>query len=394
MESLAPRGARVNPRGPLAGVRVLDFSTLLPGPLATLILAEAGAEVIKLERPGGEELRGYEPAFGSDSAQFAVLNAGKRSVVFDAKDPEGIERLRVLLESADVLVEQFRPGVMARLGLGYDDVHAINPRLVYCSINGFGSSGARAGLAAHDLNYVAESGLLALVAGSDGTPNLPPALIADIGGGALPAVINILLALRERDATGVGRRVEVAMSEAVLTFAPWALLTHAVSGAAPAPNTDRLNGGSPRYRVYRTADRRYLAVAPLEQRFWETFCEEIGLPHELRDHRNDPAATIDAVTAIVATRTADAWMTRFAGLDVCVTIVRDVGEARTDPVYAEHGVFAYQVEAAGERIAALPLPLDPGFRDGVFVKSAPALGEGNELLAAQTFEGRARRIGS
>ncbi len=384
----------MNARGPLAGVRVLDFSTLLPGPLATLILAEAGAEVIKIERPGGEELRRYEPPLGDDSAQFAVLNGGKRSVVFDAKEPDALDRLHGLIESADVLVEQFRPGVMARLGLGYDDVHAINPRLVYCSINGFGSSGARAALAAHDLNYVAESGLLALVADDDGTPNLPPALIADIGGGALPAVINILLALRERDATGVGRRVEVAMSEAVLTFAPWALLTHAVTGAAPAPNTDRLSGGSPRYQVYRTADGRYLAAAPLEQRFWETFCEAIGLPRELRDDRDDPAATIDAVTAIVATRTADAWMARFAGLDVCATIVRDVGDARTDPIYAEHGVFAYQVEAGGERIAALPLPLDPGFRDGVLVKRAPSLGEGNELLAAQTFEARARKGGS
>jgi crotonobetainyl-CoA:carnitine CoA-transferase CaiB-like acyl-CoA transferase len=322
-----------------------------------------------------------------------VLNGGKRSVVFDAKEPDALDRLRRLIESADVLVEQFRPGVMARLGLGYDDVHAINPRLVYCSINGFGSSGARAALAAHDLNYVAESGLLALVAGSDGTPNLPPALIADIGGGALPAVINILLALRERDATGAGRRVEVAMSEAVLTFAPWALLTQAVSGAAPPPNTDRLSGGSPRYRVYRTAEGRYLAAAPLEQRFWETFCEVIDLPQELRDDRRDPAATIDAVSAIVATRTAAAWMARFAGLDVCVSIVRDVGEARADPEYAEHGVFAYQVEAGGERIAALPLPLDPGFRDGVLVKRAPALGEGNDLLAPQTFQARARRNG-
>jgi len=381
-------------RGPLAGVRVLDFSTLLPGPLATLILAEAGAEVIKIERPGGEELRGYEPAFGNDSAQFALLNGGKRSVVFDAKAPDALDRLKVLLEGADVLVEQFRPGVMARLGLGYDHVHAINSRLVYCSINGFGSSGARAGLAAHDLNYVAESGLLALVAGPGGTPNLPPALIADIGGGALPAVINILLALRERDATGVGRQVEIAMSEAVLTFQPWALLTHALSGAVPAPNTDRLNGGSPRYQVYRAADGRHLAVAPLEQRFWDEFCDAIDLPPTLRDSGRDPAATIGAVAAIVATRTADAWMVRFAGRDVCCSIVRDVGEARADPVYAERGVFAYQVEAGGETISALPLPLDPGLRDGVHVKRAPALGEANELLAAQTFDARTRKDGS
>ena len=199
---------------PLAGVRVLDFSTLLPGPMATLLLAEAGAEVIKIERPGrGDEMRSYVPKFGTDSINFALLNRGKRSLAIDLKAPDAVARLRPLIESADVVVEQFRPGVMDRLGLGYDAMRALNPRIVYCAITGYGQYGPRADVAAHDLNYVSDSGMLALTAGADGAPVLPPALIADIAGGTYPAVLNILLALRERDQTGLGRKLDVAMAD-------------------------------------------------------------------------------------------------------------------------------------------------------------------------------------
>src|SRR5262245_1953715 len=181
----------MNDRRPLAGIRVLDFSTLLPGPLATLLLAESGAEVIKIERPGrGDEMRSYVPKFGADSVNFAMLNRGKRSIAIDLKAPDAIPRMRPLLESADVVVEQFRPGVMDRLGLGYEALKAINPRIIYCAITGWGQTGPKADIAAHDLNYVAESGMLALAAGADGAPVVPSALVADIAGGTYPAVIN------------------------------------------------------------------------------------------------------------------------------------------------------------------------------------------------------------
>ncbi|MGH7090719.1 MAG: CoA transferase, partial [Stellaceae bacterium] len=154
---------------PLEHLLVLDFSTLLPGPLATLLLAEAGAQVIKIERPGtGDEMRGYAPKFGDSSVNFALLNRGKRSVAIDLKAPDALHRLEPLLRRADILVEQFRPGVMARLGLDYERVRALNPRLVYCSITGYGASGPRAGDAGHDLNYLAETGMLMLAAGADG----------------------------------------------------------------------------------------------------------------------------------------------------------------------------------------------------------------------------------
>lgn len=176
--------------GALAGMLVVDFSTLTPGPLATLFLAEAGADVVKIERPGGDEMRARAPRLGPDSAQFALLNRGKRSVVADLKAPGAFGQLSGLLGRADVIVEQFRPGVMARLGFGYEAVRAINPRIVYCSLTGYGQSGPRAQVAGHDLNYVAESGLLSLGIASDGAPSIPAALVGDIAGGTYPAVMN------------------------------------------------------------------------------------------------------------------------------------------------------------------------------------------------------------
>src|SRR5258708_3893580 len=172
---------------PLSGITVLDFTTLLPGPLATLMLAEAGAEVIKIERPGGEELRRHPPYIDGESAVYAMLNRGKKSIVLDLKAADAGARLEPLLARCDVVVEQFRPGVMARLGLGYEAVKAMNPRVVYCAITGYGQDGPRRNEAGHDFNYIAATGLLALSPGRADPPTLPPAPMGDIGGAAPPA---------------------------------------------------------------------------------------------------------------------------------------------------------------------------------------------------------------
>jgi crotonobetainyl-CoA:carnitine CoA-transferase CaiB-like acyl-CoA transferase len=350
--------------GALAGIEVIDFSTLLPGPLATLLLAEAGATVTKIERPGtGDEMRSYEPRLGTTSVNFALLNRGKRSLQLDLKSPGARATLQPLLERADVLVEQFRPGVMERLGLGYDAVAAINPRLVYCSITGYGRDGDRAARAAHDLNYAGDAGLLDLVAGRDGDPVLPAVLVADIGGGAYPAVINILLAIAERERTGRGRRLDVAMADNVLTWMYWAIGNGLGAGRWPRRGDELLTGGSPRYHLYRTADGRHVAAAPLEDRFWANFCDLIDLPAPLRDDRGDPAATRAAVAALIAQETAAAWEARFARSDVCCSIVRTVQEAAEDPAFAARGLFAQQTgDGADAAMPALPVPIDPGLR--------------------------------
>src|SRR4051794_29072660 len=345
---------------PLAGITVLDFSTLLPGPMATLLLAEAGAEVLKLERPGrGDEMRTYDFKLGASSVNFALLNRGKRSIAIDLKAADAVSRLEPLIRRADVLVEQFRPGVMDRLGLGYDALSAINPRLVYCAITGYGQTGPRADVAAHDLNYIGDTGLLALSGDHDGAPIVPPALIADIAGGALPAVINILLALRRRDATGQGCKLDVAMCDNLFAFEYWALGQGEAADAWPTPGGELVTGGSPRYQIYPTADGRFVAAAPLEQKFWETFCALIDLPADWRDDARDPTGTMRAVAAIVAREPADYWRGRFTGQDCCCTIVQTIEEARHDPHFLARSLFERGVVDGDQRITALPVPIDP-----------------------------------
>lgn len=348
---------------PLSGLLVLDFTTLLPGPLAALMLAEAGAEVVKIEPPGGEATRYYPPTFDGASAVFALLNRGKRALALDLKRTEDRDRLTPLLAQADVLIEQFRPGVMARLGLDYAATEKINPRLVYCSISGYGQSGPRAQEAGHDLNYIGNTGLLALQPGPPGQPTVPPALVADIGGGTFPAVINILLALRQREATGRGCHLDVAMADAMFTFAWHGLALGFATGRFPSPGADTLAGGSPRYQLYPTRDGAIVACAALEQKFWLVFCKTIGLPASLTDDFVDAAATRTAVARIIAEKTADEWRPLFAATDCCVTLVASLEEAVRDPHFVARGLFAHEVVGpSGARMPALPLPLAPQFR--------------------------------
>lgn len=368
---------------PLAGLRVVDFSTLLPGPLCSLLLAKAGAEVIKVERPGsGDEMRTYEPRFGPHSVNFALLNQGKRSVALDLKKEHDRQQAIALVRAADVLIEQFRPGVMDRLGLGYAKLRQENPKLIYCSITGWGQSGPLADVAAHDLNYQAETGLLGLSAGVNGAPGIPQALIADIGGGAYPAVMNILLALRARDAEGQGRHIDVAMADNLFTFMYWGLGNGLAAGQWPTPGGDLVTGGTPRYQVYRTRDGRYLAAAPLEQKFWENFLRVLEAPH-LLDDAAAPGKTREAVAGIIATRTADEWIQRFAGVDACVTLVKTLQEAVSSPQFRERGVFVDTISnGKGNEIPALPLPIDPLCRWPSSTQ-APLLGEANAELTGR-----------
>jgi alpha-methylacyl-CoA racemase len=362
---------------PLSGVFVLDFTTLLPGPLASLMLAEAGAEVLKIEKPGGEDARRFPPRFDGESAPFAMLNRGKQSLTLDLKDKADREKLIPLIKRADILMEQFRPGVMARLGLGYDDVRAINPRLIYCSISGYGQSGPRADEAGHDINYIGNTGLLDLQPGPLDHPVVPPALVADIAGGSFPAVINILLALRARDQSAQGCHLDIAMTDAMFTFGWSALAIGAATGTFPKPGELWLVGGSPRYQLYPAKDGKLVACGAIEQKFWVAFTKAIGLAAEFIDDRRDAKATRDEVAKIILTRTSDEWRPIFAAADCCTTILVSLQDALRDPHFAERGLFVHKVESAsGKTIPALPLPIAPEFREAPGRKKAPPLDKG------------------
>lgn len=358
---------------PLEGIKVLDFTTLLPGPLATLILAEAGAEVTKIERPGGEDLRRYPPFIGQTSAAFALLNRGKICREVDLKDSVARKALIPLVKETDVLVEQFRPGVMERLGLGFDELKEINPGLIYCSITGYGQTGIRAGEAGHDINYLALTGLLALSHGSSECPAMPPTQIADIGGGSFPAVMNILLALLQRERSGEGARIDIAMADAMFTFAVFAHAELAATGKVPPNGEALLTGGSPRYQLYFTNDGEAIAVGALEQKFWIAFCDAIGLPEDLRKDTVNPAATRAAIRDLVSRRTRAEWEPVLAKADCCATPVKTLAEAMNDPHFLERGLFDHRITGLTKPAIAAVVPIDPQFRDSSSSVDAKAL---------------------
>ncbi len=284
-----------------------------------------------------------------------------------------------IIQKADVLIEQFRPGVMDRLGLGYAAVHDINPRLVYCSITGWGQYGPKSQEAAHDLNYMAETGLLGLAKGADGAPVLPPILAADIAAGSYPALINILLALRQREKTGQGVHLDVAMGENLFSMAYWGLGNGFGAGEWPKSGEETVTGGSPRYQIYRTSDHLYVAAAPLEEKFWNNFSNLIDLPEPLRKADAPQREVTAAVAALIGQKTAAEWEAVFRGHDVCCSIVRSLESAVRDAHFKARNVFNPEIAAGSVTIPALPVPISAAFRGAPAVLSAPQLGEHTEV---------------
>jgi len=362
---------------PLKNIRVLDFSSLLPGPLATLWLLQAGAEVIKIEHPeGGDEMRQLDALLGEPGHIFEMLNRGKRSIAINLKEAGAIEKLAPLIRESDILVEQFRPGVMERLGLGYQSLKAINPGLIYCSITGYGQEGENSDKAGHDINYQAESGLLELSVGPEGQPVLPPLLAADIAGGSWPAVMNIMLALYAREQTGEGNYLDISMTNSLDPFLFWAKAMTVTRGKSPEPGRELFTGGSPRYQLYQTKDDRTLAVGAIEERFWRDFCNAISLPKEQIDDTDDPEGTLLAVRQRVSERTGSEWESVFAGRDLCCSLVVTVKE-----LCQKSGSIDFK-NASGlkSKESGIELPLAPAYHADNTTRSSPALGEDNSFF--------------
>jgi crotonobetainyl-CoA:carnitine CoA-transferase CaiB-like acyl-CoA transferase len=318
---------------PLRGVRVLDLTRLLPGPYATQVLGDFGADVIKVEDTGaGDPTRLMPPFVGNESARYLALGRNKRSIALNLKIPSARKAFQRIALGVDVLVEGFRPGVMERLGLGWEALRALNPVLVYCSITGYGRDGALRERAAHDINYLAEAGVLAITGEPDGPPVVPGVQVADLFA-AQNAVIGILLALRARKRTGRGQLVDVALSDAALSL----LSIHAAAELAGEPQRRGegvLSGARPCYGLYETSDGRWLSLGALEPKFWEAFCGAIGRPdlaaRQLVEGRE--AAEVRAeVETIILGKTLAEWERVFAHVDACVAPVLEVGEALRHP---------------------------------------------------------------
>ena len=367
-------------KGSLEGIKVIDFSTLLPGPLASLFLVETGAEVIKIEKPGiGDEIRLSNPQWGEQSVSFSMLNRGKKSLSLDLKDPKNIKILIPILKEADIIIEQFRPGVMKKLGLDYESIKKIKQDIIYVSITGYGQYGPKSMLAGHDLNYIGNAGLLSISMGQENDTVVPPALVADIAGGSYPAVINILLALRKRDLNKEGSYIDLSMTENLFPFMFWGLGSGFAHNKWPGNSDGVLSGGSPRYNIYKTSDGSYVAAAPLEDRFWNKFCEAIELPKKFIKMENEQEKVIQEIRKIIGQKNKKYWVEVFNKVDCCCSIVKSIEEAINDNHFKVRNIFERKIiNNLGEEIPALPLPVDMQFRKDQKRASAPSLGNIND----------------
>ena len=331
---------------PLTSLKLLDFSTLLPGPFASMLLADMGADVVRVEAPHRADLVRMMPPFdGAISGWHGVLNRNKRSIGLDLKQPEAVEVVKRLVATDgggyDVVLEQFRPGVMARLGLGYDDLKAINPGLIYCAITGYGQTGPYKDRAGHDNNYLALSGLMSHSGRQSSGPPPLGAQIADVGGGSLGAVMGILTAVIHRHVTGQGQMVDVSMLDMAIAWQAHVASHFLVGGATPQPEGWMLNGGS-FYDYYQTADGRYLSVGSLEPKFWQGFCQAIGRLDLIGRGLDQAPASQQALKAEIQSeigkRPLAAWTAVFAELDVCVEPVLTIPEMLEHPQVQARGL--------------------------------------------------------
>lgn len=320
---------------PLSGLTVLDLTRLLPGAVATMMLGDFGARVIKVEEPGiGDPARVMGHRVRQEGAYFLATNRNKQSVALDLKQAAGREIFLRLVAQADVIVEGNRPGVMKRLGLGFDTLQQVNPRLIYCAITGYGQDGPYQHEAGHDLNYLAVAGVLGLNGSKEGGPVMPAVQIADLAGGSMQAVIGILLALQARARTDQGQFVDVSMMDGAFGMMQIAMATYLATGQITQRGNETLTGRYACYNIYETGDGRFLSLGALEPKFWASACRVIGREDLITRQFVEGAAQSECIAtlrAIFKTRTRDEWLTAFRGVDACLMPILDVDEVTRDP---------------------------------------------------------------
>ena len=359
----------------LVGIKVLDLTRLLPGPFCTQLLADLGAEVIKVEAPGeGDGSRHLRTAVRGYGSTFLMLNRNKKSLSLNLKSKAGVEIFRRLVGKSDVVIESFRPGVVGRLGISYSALKRDNPKLIYCSLTGFGQDGPYAQRAGHDINYLSIAGLASLTGPRGGAP-VPPALqVADIAAGSLMAAFAIMVALYHRENTGRGQFIDVAMLDGLMAVGQTLFGEYFSTGQLPGPGSMRLSGGYPVYGVYETKDKKYFSLGALEAKFWETLCQKVG--------RNDLVALSNfanekerkhlenELKALFKTRTREEWTALLADEDACGTPVLSVEEAMNDPHLKHRGMLAEAPHPNEGTIPQIAFPIR--FSDGQPVPMGPA----------------------
>ncbi len=327
---------------PLTGIRVLDLTRLLPGPVCTLHLADMGADVIKIEDPEkGDYARSLFASVKTTSVLFLVVNRNKRSLKIDLKQEQGRQVFLDLARDADAIVESFRPGVVDKLGIGYESVRILNPRIVYCSLSGYGQTGPYRDRAGHDLNYCAYAGIIDQIGPQHGAPVLPNFQFSDLAG-SLSAAMGILAALLDAQRSGFGRYVDVSMTDCALAHSIIPLIAQVETGKTRPRGEDYLTGGLPYYNLYVTADDRYMALGAFEKKFWQTFCETIERPDLIAKHRitlTETEAVRAQIAAVFRSNTQAYWIEKFANVDCCVAPVLTLAESMNNEQLRARGML-------------------------------------------------------
>jgi crotonobetainyl-CoA:carnitine CoA-transferase CaiB-like acyl-CoA transferase len=377
--------------GPLEGISVLDLSTNAPGPFCTMVLGDLGADVIAIHDPGPPSGRRTEAAAGAPApppvaggeTAWNALRRNKRSIGLNLKDSEARALFHRLAGSVDVVVEEMRPGVAGRLGADYETLERLNPRLVYCSITGYGQDGPYARLPGHDLNYIGQAGALGVIRAADGRPVIPHNLLADFAGGGLLAALGVLAALLARERTGRGQHVDAAMTDGVMYLMAQLLSEFYATGETPRGGRSTLSGGLPHYDAYKAADGRYVTIAALEPWFYAGLCRAIGredlIPHAY-DERSGELRS--ALAETIGLRTRDEWFAALSGSDQCVGRVLELDEVEHDPQVRARGMVLELAGKEGESVKQVGVAPKLSVTPGSVRSLAPRRGEHTDEILA------------
>jgi len=379
----------------LSSLKILDFSTLLPGPFASMMLADLGADILRIEAPHRPDMIRQRPAFGEDvSAWHALLNRSKRSLALDLKKQGAVDVVKDLVKSYDIVLEQFRPGVMDRLGVGYEALSEVNPRLIYCAITGYGQNGPYKDRAGHDNNYLALAGVMNHTGRKESGPLPLGVQVADVGGGSFGAITGILAAVIHRQETGEGQLVDISMFDGAVAWNAPVVSHYLVGGIDQEWETMRLNGGS-YYDFYRTADGRYLSVGSLELKFWQGFCQAIERPDlieaglDLYDLDKQQAVKAEIKKAI-ASRTFEDWLAVFAEIDVCVEPVLTASEMVEHPQTKARQMIVDVPKPDGTTQRQVGSPLKFSKSQPVYKHIGAALGQHTDEVLAEIGYSKAK----